>query len=622
MRRQSGHRVEPRVILHSVLRMILMREDRLLSALLLLRAHSRLTRRELAEHLKVSERTAQRDVEALIAAGIPVVALGGSGGGWQLEEVWRTQSPGIDETELRALLVPQPRTKHNKPMSMEGGREPDGLFAPRRLPPGESDAAARQRLYVDRTSWRGTSENLSMLPIVQEAVERDRKLKIHYWRAGHERVERIISPLGLVVKANSWYLVALTPEGFRTYRVSRIEAATVLDIPGERPADFDLEGYWKASTRQFQEAWPRYYATLRLEQRAADWMRISRTTSPAHAEEGQGEEGWTTLRVEFDHEEQACFFVLGLGARAEVIEPASLRERVALDTAAGMSTIIEGVDGDSFVPVGFDELFRELEAQRRSVARKLEDERRAAQELEIAKQVQARLFPQTLPPLRTLDYAGLCIQAREVGGDYYDFLDLGRERLGLVISDISGKGIAAALLMANLQANLRSQCAIALDQPQRLLQSVNRLFYENTSDNAYATLFFAVYDDRARCLRYANCGHLSALLLRRDGTLDRLDSTCTVLGLFKEWDSVIGERGIGAGDTLALYTDGITESFNDRGEEFGERRLIEALRRHRALPSRALLASIVEEVRQFSPHEQHDDITLIIAKGARPGDDA
>jgi serine phosphatase RsbU (regulator of sigma subunit) len=264
--------------------------------------------------------------------------------------------------------------------------------------------------------------------------------------------------------------------------------------------------------------------------------------------------------------------------------------------------------------VGFDELFRELEAQRRSVARKLETERRAAQELEIAKQVQARLFPQTLPPLKSLDYAGVCIQAREVGGDYYDFLDLGQDRLGLVIGDISGKGIAAALLMANLQANLRSQCAIALDQPQRMLRSVNRLFYENTSDSAYATLVFAVYDDAARRLRYVNCGHLSALLLRGDGVLERLDSTCTVLGLFREWDCPIEERFLCPGDTLALYTDGITESFNDRGEEFGEQRMMEALRRHRVLSSQALLAAIVEEVRQFSPHGQHDDITLIVAR--------
>jgi serine phosphatase RsbU (regulator of sigma subunit) len=324
--------------------------------------------------------------------------------------------------------------------------------------------------------------------------------------------------------------------------------------------------------------------------------------------------GRPVLRVEFDHEEQACFVVLGLGERAEVVEPESLRTRVAIDAAAGMSTSIEGMDGNSFASVGFDELFRELEEQRRSAARKLESERRAAQELEIAKQVQARLFPQTLPALDSLDYAGVCIQAREVGGDYYDFLDLGQGRLGLVISDISGKGIAASLLMANLQANLRSQCAIALDHPRRLLRSVNRLFYENTSDCDYATLFFAMYDDATGCLRYANCGHLSVLIHRRDGTVDRLDSTCTVLGLFKEWDCSMEEQHLSAGDTLALYTDGITESFNDEGKEFGEERLLEALRRHRGLPSQALLCAIVEDIRHFSPHEQNDDITLIVAR--------
>ena len=280
----------------------------------------------------------------------------------------------------------------------------------------------------------------------------------------------------------------------------------------------------------------------------------------------------------------------------------------------GVFTRFRDLDGNSFSLVSFDEVTRAVEAQRRAVAEKLEAERRAAQELEIAKQVQARLFPQTLPPLRTLEYAGICHQARQVGGDYYDFLDLGGERLGFVIGDISGKGIAAALLMANLQANLRSQCAIALDQPQRLLQSVNHLFCENTTDGAFATLFFAEYDDAARRLRYANCGHLSALLLRRDNTVDRLHSTATVLGVFKKWDCAIEESQLFPGDTLALYTDGITESFSDDGEEFGEKRLVEALRRHSGLSSPALLTAVVDEVRQFSPREQHDDITLIIAK--------
>jgi serine phosphatase RsbU (regulator of sigma subunit) len=282
----------------------------------------------------------------------------------------------------------------------------------------------------------------------------------------------------------------------------------------------------------------------------------------------------------------------------------------------GVVTRFKDLDGNSFSLVSFDEVTHAVEMQRRAIAEKLESERRAVQELEIAKRVQARLFPQAWPRLSTLEYAGICHQAREVGGDYYDFLELSSDRLGLVIGDISGKGIAAALLMANLQANLRSQCAIALDQPQRFLRSVNQLFCENTADGAFATLFFAEYDNTARRLRYANCGHLCALILRGDDTVERLHSTATVLGVFKVWDCEIGERQLFPGDTLALYTDGITESFNHAGEEFGEERLVAALRRHRDLPSLSLLSAVVEEVRQFSPHEQNDDITLIVAKCA------
>jgi serine phosphatase RsbU (regulator of sigma subunit)/catechol 2,3-dioxygenase-like lactoylglutathione lyase family enzyme len=271
-------------------------------------------------------------------------------------------------------------------------------------------------------------------------------------------------------------------------------------------------------------------------------------------------------------------------------------------------------DGNTFSLVSFDEVTHAVETQRRAIADRQEAERRAAQELEIAQQVQARLFPQTLPHMRTLDYAGICHQARQVGGDYYDFIDLGSERLGLVVGDISGKGIAAALLMANLQANLRSQSALALDQPQRFLCAVNQLFCQNTSGGSFATLFFAEYDDNARRLRYINCGHLSALLLRADDSLDRLSSTATILGAFKEWECEIEESQLYPGDTLALYTDGVTEAFSPHREEFGEDRLVEALRRHRSLPPCDLLSSVVDEVRRHSPHEQNDDITLIIAK--------
>jgi serine phosphatase RsbU (regulator of sigma subunit)/predicted enzyme related to lactoylglutathione lyase len=274
----------------------------------------------------------------------------------------------------------------------------------------------------------------------------------------------------------------------------------------------------------------------------------------------------------------------------------------------------EDPDGNAFGLEGFDEVKLSLESRHRAQAEKLEAERRAAQELEIAKQVQARLFPQIRPQLKTLDYAGTCLQARQVGGDYFDFLNLGPERLGLIIGDVSGKGIAAALLMANLQASLRSQLSLAFDQPQALLRSVNRVFYDNSGESAYASLLFAEYNDATRRLRYANCGHLSGLLLRRDGDLEQLEPTSTLLGLFKEWDCSMHERELFPGDVLALYTDGVTEASNDRGEEFGEQLLIEELRQCRELSCQDLLAAIVEKVQRFGSNEQHDDITVIVAK--------
>jgi serine phosphatase RsbU (regulator of sigma subunit) len=235
--------------------------------------------------------------------------------------------------------------------------------------------------------------------------------------------------------------------------------------------------------------------------------------------------------------------------------------------------------------------------------------------MEYAKQVQARLFPQKLPPMKTLEYAGGCIQARQVGGDYYDFLELGPGRLALVLADIAGKGISGALLMANLQANLRSQYAVALDDLPRLLRSVNQLFYENSSDTSYATLFFADYDDSSRRLRYVNCGHLPPLLLRADGRLERLLATNTVLGLFEKWECAVAEVQLAAGDTLVLYTDGVTEAENAQEEQFGESRLAETMLTHRHLPVPSLLGTIVSIVQSFSAGEQTDDITLVLARG-------
>jgi predicted DNA-binding transcriptional regulator YafY len=319
-----------------------MRADRLLSALLLLQAHGKQTGRELAARLAVSERTIHRDMEALSSAGVPVFALRGIRGGWQLDEHWRTQVPGLDEAELRAFLMAQPRVVGDKLLADAAERALDKLLAALPATLRQRAAAMRQRLYVDTTAWYGRTEDLSALPIVQDALSRDRKLLINYvkrhrgerWTPGEaDRGSRSVDPLGLVAKGATWYLVARTPQGYRTFRVSRIESARVLDQPCERPPEFDLATHWKTSTAEFLESRRRLTATLRLEPSSAeklkDWFRpatILGPTSPA--------DPWVALQVKFEDEEQATFIVLGFGRRVEVLAPDSLRIRVAAEIAA------------------------------------------------------------------------------------------------------------------------------------------------------------------------------------------------------------------------------------------------------------------------------------------------
>ena len=250
-----------------------------------------------------------------------------------------------------------------------------------------------------------------------------------------------------------------------------------------------------------------------------------------------------------------------------------------------------------------------------SMAERIESDRRATQEMDIARQVQAKLLPQKMPPLRTLEYAGACIQARAVGGDYYDFLDLGEGRVGFVLADVAGKGISAALLMANLQAHLRSQSAIVNHDFSRTLELVNRLFYESTETAKYATLFIGVYEDDTRRLRYINCGHNPPVILRGE-QVERLHSTATVLGMFEQWQCEVAEAVIGYNDILAICTDGVLEAANAADEEFGEDGLVAALQAGRNTSAQGLLESVIAKVNEFAPGEQADDLTLIVAKAS------
>lgn len=243
------------------------------------------------------------------------------------------------------------------------------------------------------------------------------------------------------------------------------------------------------------------------------------------------------------------------------------------------------------------------------------DDEPLLREIAIARAVQRKLLPRDKPALRTLDYSGKCIQARTVGGDYYDFLDMGPGRVGFVLADVAGKGVAAALLMANLQGNIHNRVGLTHGDLPGLLAAVNEHIYRHTEPEVYATLFFGGYDDHTRSLSYVNCGHSPPLLLRSTGAVERLGATATVLGLFENWECSLAETHLQPGDVLSLFTDGITETFGAQGKEFGDERLLGIVRQHRELNSTQILREVESALEDFRSGDQlQDDSSLVIAR--------
>lgn len=234
-------------------------------------------------------------------------------------------------------------------------------------------------------------------------------------------------------------------------------------------------------------------------------------------------------------------------------------------------------------------------------------------EIEIAREVQQRLFPQNLPKVASLDYAGHCRPALGVGGDYYDFLSLPGGQLGLAIADISGKGIPAALLMASLQASVRGQSQGPGDV-SGLLTNVNSLVYEASPASRYATFFYARFDPRTRRLTWSNGGHNPPILLRGDEVI-RLETGGSVVGLFPSCKYEQDAIALETGDLLILYTDGMSEAENPAEEEWGEDALIATARACDTLPPSEMIPRIMEAADAFANGApQHDDMTLVIAR--------
>ena len=253
-----------------------------------------------------------------------------------------------------------------------------------------------------------------------------------------------------------------------------------------------------------------------------------------------------------------------------------------------------------------------------TIRQEIAQRERLNRELEIARDVQQRLFPQILPRIDGLDFAGYCRPAEGVGGDYYDFLRLPNGCLGVAVGDVAGKGIAAALTMASLQASLRGQTIKPCETLSEMIGHINRLVYDATAQNRYATFFYAEYDPGTRLLRYVNAGHNAPIVFRRGDRIQdvqRLEEGGMVVGLLPDCSFTEGRLTLETGDMLVAYTDGISEAMNSREEEFDELQLIDAIREHKARTAADMLSEILERVDAFTAGaRQHDDMTLVVVR--------
>jgi sigma-B regulation protein RsbU (phosphoserine phosphatase) len=262
-------------------------------------------------------------------------------------------------------------------------------------------------------------------------------------------------------------------------------------------------------------------------------------------------------------------------------------------------------------PFSLRELLARVRALLRHEREHRLDEERLTSELEMAARVQQDLFPKVLPARPGIDYAGICRPARGVSGDYYDFLPLGDGKLGLLLADVFGKGMSAALLGASLHAAIRANALGAGDRCGAVLAKANRLLFETTAAERYATVFYGLYDPATHILTYANAGHYPRMLVRGSACI-RLDSLTAPVGVMPVLPALENRVELYLGDWLLIFSDGMPEAANERGEKFGDSGLIDALGRLGRGRAAEVCKGIVNEVRDhIREQRQGDDITLI-----------
>ncbi|MCR9143924.1 MAG: YafY family transcriptional regulator [bacterium] len=310
-----------------------MRADRLITILLELQARGKTTSRKLAGKLEVSERTIHRDMEALSTAGIPVYALRGPDGGWELAEGYRTNLTAMQRTEILALIFATAVSPAGTPEFRRDFEAAITRLLASMPPAYRQDAElVRERIHIDGADWYNQKNDagLDLLPLLQEAVWSCDRLEILY-RGGQAETprRRTVQPLGLVAKRQTWYLAAATRDGMRSFRISRIQSAKNTGKKFSRPKDFNLAGYWRESVNEFQARRPEYRVRLLLREKKSGDQKYLRGIGPMPIQNQRPSKerpGWLEVEVDFETADWARFFFAGTREEVEVLSPRELRK--------------------------------------------------------------------------------------------------------------------------------------------------------------------------------------------------------------------------------------------------------------------------------------------------------